>query len=289
MTGQAVTLALQPGIDAALAAVRRGSGERCLSDHAFSNLYLFRAAHDYRVLPGAWPGVAGRTYDGARHFMPLFDVATAPVDVLRALIAAHGCLYPVASRHVEALSRTDFAATQSENDADYLYAAATFRDYPGRPLAKKRNLVRQFLAGHAPQAVPFDASLADAARQVLGGWMTHKRKGEGEADQHACLEAIAHAARFGLEGFVHFDGKLPIAFLLAQELQPGVFAVRFAKGLDSHVGVYPFMFQHFCRQFARPVHWLNFEQDMGLAGFRRSKRSYRPSALLPKWRVTLSG
>ena len=200
MSGQAITLGSQPRIEAALAALRHGSGERCLSDHAFSNLYLFRSAHAYRFLPGEWPGVAGRTYDDARHFMPLFDVATAPAGALRELIASHGCLYPVASRSAEALPGSDFLATASDDDADYLYDAETFRDYAGRPLAKKRNLVRQFLAAHAPRALPFDAMLADAARQVLGGWMAHKRKGEGEADQHACLEAIDHAARFGLEG-----------------------------------------------------------------------------------------
>ena len=75
--------------------------------------------------------------------------------------------------------------------------------------------------------------------------------------------------------------------MLAQELQSGVFVMRFAKGLDSHVGIYPYMFQHFCRAFPRKVEWLNFEQDMGLAGFRRSKQSYQPAALLPKWRVRL--
>lgn len=288
MTGQAITLDLQPRIEAALEDLRRDSGEHCLSDHAFSNLYLFREAHGYRFQPGAWPGVAGRTYDGVRHFMPLFDVAAAPADVLRALIAAQGCLYPLASRQAQALAGADFVATRSEDDSDYLYDAGSFRDYPGRLLAKKRNLVRQFLAGHAAQAIRFDEALAEAAREVLGGWMAHKGKGAGEADESACLEAISHAARLGLEGFVHFDGRRPIAFLLAQELQPGVFAVRFAKGLDTHVGVYPFMFQHFCRHHERPVHWLNFEQDMGLPGFRRSKRSYGPTALLPKWRVTLA-
>lgn len=283
---QPITLALQPEIDAALDRLRRGSGAQCLSDHAFSNLYLFRQAHGYRFTPGDWPGVAGRTYDGARHFMPLFDPADAPVSVLEALIAEHDCLYPVASRHVAALT-AHFATSASDDDSDYLYDAAGFRDYAGRALAKKRNQVRQFLASHVPQARPFDASMADAAQAVLAGWMAQKGKGDGEADEGACIEAIAQAARFGFEGFVHFVEGAPVAFLLVQALQPGVFAVRFAKGLDSHVGVYPFMFQHFCRHFARPVHWLNFEQDMGIAGFRRSKRSYQPVALLPKWRVAL--
>jgi hypothetical protein len=35
------------------------------------------------------------------------------------------------------------------------------------------------------------------------------------------------------------------------------------------------------------VDWLNFEQDMGLANFRRTKLSYRPVALLSKFRVRL--
>ncbi|CAN7306120.1 phosphatidylglycerol lysyltransferase domain-containing protein [Variovorax paradoxus] len=289
MTGEPITLALQPRIEAALDALRHGTGAQCLSDHAFSNLYLFREAHGYRFLPGDWQGVAGQTYDGTRHFMPLFDMSTAPSAVLAGLIETHGCLYPVASAQAEALPAERFAAASSPDDADYLYDAATLRDYAGRALAKKRNLVRQFLARHAPQAVPFDAAQAEAARTVLRGWMAHKGKAVGEADERACLEAIGHAQRFGFEGFVHYVGSLPVAFLLVQALQPGVFVVRFAKGLDSHVGVYPYMFQHFCRAFERPVHWLNFEQDMGLAGFRRSKRSYQPSALLPKWRVALRG
>jgi len=63
--------------------------------------------------------------------------------------------------------------------------------------------------------------------------------------------------------------------------------MRFAKGLDSHAGIYPSVFQHFCRSLARPVVWLNFEQDTGLSGFRRSKESFQPSAMLAKWRVRL--
>ena len=95
------------------------------------------------------------------------------------------------------------------------------------------------------------------------------------------------ASRFGLEGFVHFAQGVPVGFVLAQELQPGVFVMRFAKGLDSQIGIYPYMFQHFCRKFRRRVTWLNFEQDMGIIGFRRSKMSYRPAALISKMRVSL--
>ncbi|MDN8616592.1 phosphatidylglycerol lysyltransferase domain-containing protein [Variovorax ginsengisoli] len=287
MSGLPLTLALQAPIEAALMRLREGSAEHCLSDHAFSNLYLFRQAHDYRYLPGDWPSISGRAYDGTRHLMPLFALHEAPLDVLRRLLDGHDCLYPIAQRHVDRLSPSQFRHWTSADDADYLFEARQFSDYPGRALARKRNQVRQLLATCVPRSVPFGVEAADAAREVLRGWMAQKGKAHGEADESACLEAIAEASTFGLEGFIHFEGDQPLGFVLAQELQPSVFVMRFAKGLDSHVGIYPYMFQHFCRSFARPVQWLNFEQDMGLPGFRRSKRSYGPAGLIPKLRVAL--
>lgn len=287
MIGLPIDLRLQTLIDAALARLRQNSGERCLSDHVFSNLFFFRDIHDYRFVPGDWPCVSGRAYDGTRHLLPLFTLAAAPVSVLRSLLVGHDCFYPIASRHATGLSPEQFAISESRDDADYLFAADTFAEYPGRPLGKKRNLTRQFLAAHAPSYELFSDKLADAAREVLRGWMVQKGKAKGEADEVACLEAIALASHFGLEGFVHFAEGAPVGFVLAQELQPGVFVMRFAKGLDSHIGIYPYMFQHFCRNFSRRVVWLNFEQDMGIAGFRRSKMSYGPAALISKLRVSL--
>jgi hypothetical protein len=287
MSGLPLTLALREPIEEALTRLREGSAEQCLSDHAFSNLYLFRKAHDYRFQPGDWPCISGRAYDGARHLMPLFALHAAPLEVLRKLLEGHDCLYPIAQHHAERLSPSQFRQWSSADDADYLFEARQFTDYPGRALARKRNQVRQLLATRVPRGVSFGVETAEAARQVLRGWMAQKGKAQGEADESACREAIAEASTFGLEGFVHFAGDQPVGFVLAQELQPAVFVMRFAKGLDSHLGIYPYMFQHFCLNFARPVRWLNFEQDMGLPGFRRSKRSYGPAALIPKLRVAL--
>ena len=150
MSALPITLDLQPRIDAALSLLRGGHGAQCLSDFAFSNLYLFRAAHDYRFLPGEWPCISGRAYDGTRHLMPLFDLVAAPVAGLPAMLDGHDGFYPVAGATTTRLDPRYFALSQLLDDADYLYSAAIFADYPGRALAKKRNLVRQFLAAHAP-------------------------------------------------------------------------------------------------------------------------------------------
>lgn len=109
MSGLPLTLALQRPKEAALARLREGSSEGCLSDHAFSNLYLFREAHDYRFLPGDWPCISGRAYDGARHLMPPFAVHDAPLDVLCKLLDGHDCLYPISQDQAGRLPPSEFA------------------------------------------------------------------------------------------------------------------------------------------------------------------------------------
>ena len=287
MAGRPLDLDLKAQIEPALERLVRGMGEQCLSDHAFSNLYLFRQVHAYRYLPGRHPCVSGRTYDGVRHLLPLFHLHEVPVAEARALLRDHDCFYPVARRDADRLDPQVFVRSESRDDADYLYAAASFRGYRGAALGKKRNLMNQLLAAHELGCKPYSGELRDDATAVLDAWMHDKAKGKGEADQAACIEALQHAAEFGLEGFVHYADGRPAGFLLAQEIQPAVFVMRFAKGMNAFKGIYQYMFHHFCTRFDRPVDWLNFEQDMGLANFRRTKLSYRPVSLLSKFRVRL--
>lgn len=289
MAGLPLHLDLQAEIEPVLARLVRGMGERCLSDHAYSNLYLFRHVHDYCYLPGSHPCVSGLTYDGVRHLLPLFHLRDVPVPELRALLGGFDCFYPLPRREVESLDPRVFVCSESRNDADYLYAGANFRDYRGAALGKKRNLMKQLLAAHKLRSRPYAPDLRDDALALLDGWMRDKRKDKGEADHVACSEALQHAQEFRFEGFVHYADSRPAGFLLAQEIQPAVFVVRFAKGLRAFKGIYQYMFHHFCARFERPVEWLNFEQDMGLANFRRSKLSYQPVSLLSKFRVRLRG
>lgn len=284
--GLPLSLAQRAEVDAALARQARGHAEQALSDPLFSNLYLFRRVHDYRYLPGPYPCISGRAYDGARHLLPLFELQRAPLAALAQLLRGHDCFYPLGQGQIDALDPALLAWTASPDDADYLYPADNFRHYRGTKLNKKRNLVKQLLAAHRVTAEPYAERCTAAAAAVLAAWMGAKRKGPGEADEAACAEALQLAADLGLQGYLHRIEGEPVGFVLAQAINPGVWVMRFAKGLDRYKGIYQHMFQHFC--LATPqVRWLNFEQDMGLANFRRTKLSYQPSGLIPKFRVRL--
>ena len=260
--------------------------ERSLSDPWFSNLYLFRAAHDWRFLRGRYPCIAGRSYDGARLLVPLFDLESASHHSLRVLLQDHDAFAPLSDTQAARLDHARFRLQHRRDDADYLYPAEHFLHYRGTALNKKRNLVKQLHAAFSVEAIPYTEALAAQAQQVLDGWMQAKAKQPGETDDAACKEALSLCDTLGLHGFLHRIAGAPVGLVLAQRIRPGVAVMRFAKGLDAFKGIYQHMFQHYC-QATPDVHWLNFEQDLGLENFRLTKMSYRPVALLTKHRATL--
>ena len=285
-SGSPLTLDLQACINGLLSRMIFGQGERTLADPTFANLFLFRAVHRYRFLQGDWPCISGQSYDGLTYLLPLFDLRTAPLDVLRDLLCGHVGFFPVSGFQLEGLDPQRFEWTALRDDADYVYQAQQFVNYRGSALQKKRNLVKQLHGAHVVTAEPYTMQAMDESLDILARWMHAKGKSTGEADDTACKDALNLAMKLGLEGFVYRVNNEVVGFLLMEMLQPGVCVVRFAKALDRFKGIYQHMFQHLC-QSRQEIQWLNFEQDMGIVNLRQTKMSYQPTWLLPKYRVHL--
>ena len=214
--GEPLTLAHGDELRPLLAAVRQSAAPPpgTLSDATFANLLLFRDAHDWRLLRGRWPCISGHAYDGARLLLPLFDLAAAPVDELRALLQGHDAFGPLDDAQLARLDPALFVASSSRGDADYLYSAEQFRHYRGTLLQKKANLVRQLLARHRVDAEPYAPALADEAAQVLQGWLHDKAKQPGDTDDGPCLQALQRCSALGLHGQVPGQGCLARSALL---------------------------------------------------------------------------
>lgn len=250
------------------------------AEYSFANLYLFRAVHDYRFVDGAVPFVSGITYDGMRHGLPL-----APLDGAgaKALLAETDCLYPVTHATATSLGPA-FAARTNNDDSDYLYAAASLAALEGIVLKPKRQqaavYARSYLAGL--RLAP--GGFVPAARNLLDHWQADVGKSSEDTDYRECSEAIALADELGLETALLTGNGEAHGFLLASRLADGSKAVHFAKARRDIVGSYPMLFSLYAAQCG--VETLNFEQDMGKAGFRQAKRALGPRAQLEKLRLT---
>lgn len=288
-TGRPLDDSLREVIEARLHGLREPLGEYSPSEWSFDNLYLFRRARNWRFADTPLPHLRGRGYDGSVQLIALCELGQADKEALRDLQGEDGWFCPIPEASLERLDPTAFEWHTMRDDADYLYHAASFREYTGVGLGSKRAAVERLRARLSLQVRDLDVSARKMAMDVLEGWCRDKGSQGDGADAMECREALnmlgQSATNQNLFGYLHLADDTPAGFVLCEEINPSVVVVRFSKGLQRFDGIFPIMYQHLARQTDRIIRWINFEQDLGRGNFRRSKLSFHPARLLYKYRV----
>ena len=145
-SGLPLTAAMHEDIEPRLRALRAPLAEDAPSELTFANLFLFRAVRGWRHHAQPLPHIAGRSYDGSVQLLPLFDLATADLDALRALQGEHGWFCPVATATLERLDPARFEVRAERDDADYLYAALRAYGTSGNPQVGRANAIMSGMA-----------------------------------------------------------------------------------------------------------------------------------------------
>ena len=176
-------------------------------------------------------------------------------------------------------------AELDRDNCDYLYRRSELAELKGKAFHKKKNLLNQFNAAFRADFRPLDDETAADALLVLDAWAVQALDG---SDEVQCRAALRWRKELGLYGFVLYADGAPAAFSLGEELRGGtVFDCHFEKALESVHGSYQAVNAFTARALPERIQFINREQDLGNAGLRQAKLSYRPCAMVEKFRVPL--
>ena len=191
---------------------------------------------------------------------------------------------------VERLYSDQFCFHSDEGSFDYVYDIHDLADLAGKKYHAKRNHVARFYEA-CPDAVaePLTASNCDAARQMIAAWYEEKKKENPKGDYHLEEEAIDKALRhmedIGMEALLLRCGEEVLAVTMGNRFGEDTVDVNFEKARTDVPGAYAAMNQAFARYLREKyptVRYLNREEDMGIEGLRKAKRSYRPHHQIEK-------
>ncbi len=256
-----------------------------ISEYTFANLYLFRNIHQYEVVFAFDIFIKGKTRDGFSYLMPTTPIAQLDQQQLIELLTGVDFLYPLPEEWAGCFDPQLFSIEANEDDSDYLYSTEKMRTYPGRHLAGRRNLVKQFKAHYTVRSFPLTSEHIAKAQEVLKQWLEDSRQRPEETDFEACKEALQLLDILGLTGCIYYADEKPIGFMLGEPLNAEVYVMHFAKTNVLYKGIYQFMYQSFALNLDVRYHALNLEQDLGEPGLQQAKRAYLPDKLLPKLRI----
>lgn len=184
-----------------------------------------------------------------------------------------------------------FSATHSPDGDDYIYLASDLASLAGRAYHQKRNHLHRFAAYGAVYAPlterDFDDCITLSAR-------TYNLK-NGQDDFSARMEQLVihtfftHFEALGLVGgTLRVDGQL-VAFSIGEQLNSNTLDVHIEKADTAFEGAFTAINQAFVQHAAQGLTYVNREEDLGLEGLRKAKRSYRPVFMLEKYRLKQNG
>jgi hypothetical protein len=184
---------------------------------------------------------------------------------------------------------------EDRDNFDYVYSVSQHASFLGGDYKRSRNFVNTFKRENSSARAEI-IDLADVGAQgdilkVIDVWEKNKiekeQEYELEHEKSAMQRLFATADKHTLTVTAIFVDNAIFAFGI-DELLPNQYCIsHFQKADTAQKGIYDFLIQEKARHFeTHGVAYINFEQDLGVEGLRRSKMAYRPVDFLKKYLVS---
>lgn len=263
--------------------------ETFLSEYCFSNLFLFRNTHQYKVgIINECVFITGKTYDGKSHIMPccnINEMTEAYFNNFIKIAEDFDIVFPVPKAWVERFDSEIWNCEAKKDDMDYIYTKEKLWQFPGRKLHSKRNLFRQFVNSYESRIEEINDENTKDAIKVLDNWQANMRGDKSSTDYYACFEGLEKREILNLKGFIVYVDDEPVGFTLGEILSKTVFGLHFAKANRGVKGIYQYLFSKTSELIGDEIEYINLEQDLGIVGLRETKLSYQPDFMAKKYRL----
>ncbi len=178
-----------------------------------------------------------------------------------------------------------------EGSFDYVYLIDDLADLEGEKYHGKRNHIYRFEETYPDcKTVEITEKNAYLAKDMAEEWFESRIKENPNSDfqmeRIAIDKALRHFSELDMVGLALVNQDKTLAFTLASRMNDDTFDVHFEKARADVQGTYPAInraLARYVREKYPSVKYLDREEDMGLEGLRRAKRSYHPHHMVEKY------
>lgn len=173
---------------------------------------------------------------------------------------------------------------------DYVYSRESLATLKGKKLHGKRNHINKFLSKYPDYEYrKLDKSMIKDCIALYDQWIEEKDEKESksmEDEKRSVQLALNNMEELGLiGGTIYIDGKL-CAFTVGERLHPHIQLIHIEKANTEYEGIFPMINQQYILHECEGVELVNREEDMGIEGMRKAKRSYNPLKMIEKYMLS---
>ena len=173
---------------------------------------------------------------------------------------------------------------------DYVYDRESLATLKGKKLHGKRNHINKFMSKYPDYtyAVLEDSMIEDCIA-LYNDWSDQKEAASSALfdERTSVMLALRHRKALGLTGGCIFVKNELVAFTVGERLSKEMQLIHIEKAKAAIDGAYPMINQQYVLHECQDVKYINREEDMGLEGMRKAKRSYQPIKMIEKYFISL--
>jgi hypothetical protein len=267
-----------------------------ISEYTFTNLFVWRKARGFKICrTGNGILITGKSDNKEFFFPPIGfdDINEGYKTIMRYAekFSVSPEVHRVPNSHLHALKNSGLSFVADRNNFDYVYRTKDLAFLKGRHYDGKRGFVRKFFNSYDFECKEYSVSLKDKCLNLVRRW-AEKKGGFNDsllAEFNAIEDMLDNYERLNCSGCIaHIEDKV-IGFSFGEELNKSTFVVHFEKADIDYDGIYQAINQRFVEnRVLGNYDFINREQDLGIEGIRKAKKSYFPVKMIEKYIVNLA-
>lgn len=264
-------------------------GESCC-DTAVANLMVWQGVYHNRFCEedGVLYLRSGEEPD-FKYSLPFCDDLRAAVEYIKNQCGKYPRFYAQEGARLDEFKRiygNDYIFCEYRDAFDYIYNREDLATLKGKKYHGKRNHISAFSKQYNWKYEKVDASNTDKVKECAKKWYQENKDrfdGTMECEQKGLYMLLDNLDKFSARaGAITVDGNV-VAFTLGTPLNRETFDIHIEKALKSYETAYTVINQQFAENELNDFEYINREDDLGLAGLRKAKLSYKPQRLLKKY------
>ena len=174
-----------------------------------------------------------------------------------------------------------FTIEEDRDCSDYIYESSKLASLSGKNLRKKKNHYNNFIKSYNYEVKIITSYIISDCMEASTNWFERYALNCDEDDCLQCENQAIHDVLLNfnelkVQGIAVYVNEKMEAFTIGERVNNEMAIIHIEKANHSINGLYSFINKTFIEMYYKNVKYINREEDLGIAGLRKAKLSYRP-------------
>ncbi len=178
---------------------------------------------------------------------------------------------------------------ESRNEFDYIYNSSDLINLSGKKYHSKRNHISAFsrqFNWRYEDITEYNIELVRKCTQIWYYQNRDRMDDELKTEMQGVNLMLNNMNELNIRGGVIIIDGSAVAFTLGSAINQQIYNIHIEKALSGYENAYTVINREFAARNLGNYKYINREDDLGIEGLRKSKLSYNPEIILPKYICT---